>query len=348
MKTSIFRVGIIGAGSIARGQHLPAWRQIPDAEVAVICDINKNAAEMAMSEYGSCQIVLDYHEMMSMGLNAIDICAPNSVHFPAAKAALSAGISVLCEKPLCITAAQVRELGELAESKGLVLMTAQHLRFSDQALATRHFIEGDRLGEVYHAEVKALRRSLLPVTAGFIDGALSGGGPCLDIGVHALDLAMWCMGFPRPVRVTGNTRVNFAKGNAIPGSWGEWDRSLFSVEDFAAGFVHFENGSTLALTSSWLGHHVEAEEMSFRLFGMKAGLHWPSGDYADVVGGAFASGKISSPRSIDRPHLECIKAFYNAVREKSASPIPWQQTEKVIAILAGIYAAAKSGKEVVL
>ena len=52
----------------------------------------------------------------------------------------------------------------------------------------------------------------------------------------------------------------------------EWDRKRFSVEDFATGFVHFDNGATLTLEASWLGHQPETEDMSCQLFGTKGGV----------------------------------------------------------------------------
>ena len=96
-------------------------------------------------------------------------------------------------------------MGRLADKKKLKLMTAQHQRFTSSAMAIHKWAEAGHLGEVYHARVRAMRRAWLPGRPGFIDRKLSGGGPCMDIGVHALDCAMWIMGFPKPVRVSGTT-----------------------------------------------------------------------------------------------------------------------------------------------
>ena len=44
--------------------------------------------------------------------------------------------------------------------------------------------------------------------------------------------------------------------------WGEWDRARYSVEDFAAGFVHFDNGATGFMINSWSsGRRIFAVEM---------------------------------------------------------------------------------------
>ena len=340
------KVALVGAGGIARGQHLPGWNQIADAEVVAIVDINAEAARAAATEFCVPQVFTDYREMLKADVDIVDICTPNRLHTPVALAALKTGRHVLCEKPLAVTTAEVRQLGELADRKGLKLMSAQHMRYLPVSGDIRQWAATGALGEVYHARVRAMRRALLPISPGFIDSRLSGGGPCMDIGVHALDACLWMMDFPKPVRVTGTMKTNFAKGHVIPGKWGEWDRSLFDVEDFAAGFVHFENGATMTLEAAWLGHQEEDEDLSFQLFGKGAGVYWPSGRYASVVNGSFCQGTLSPAHAAASPHHQEIRAFFKSVADNEPSPVPWTETIRVIAILEAIATSSRSGREI--
>jgi predicted dehydrogenase len=139
-----------------------------------------------------------------------------------------------------------------------------------------------------------------------------------------------------------------ADGWKIPGMWGEWDRKLFSVEDFAAGFVHFENGATMTLEAAWLGHQQENEDMSCQVFGMKGGVKWPRGEFASVEGKTFAQGTLTAPRGVDRPHAEEIKAFHDCAVNNKPSPVPWTETIKVIAILEAVYRSQQKGREVTI
>jgi predicted dehydrogenase len=345
-----FRVGIVGTGGIARAQHLPGWRNIPNVNIVALADINKAAASAAAMEFGVPHVFTDFQELLKLDLDAVDVCTPNLSHVPIVQAALEAGKHVICEKPLAVTAREVRLLGELADRKGLQLMTAQHHRFGPAARAAKRWAEQGFLGPVYHARVKAMRRAWLPIAPGFIDARLSGGGPCMDIGVHALDLCLWLMGFPEPERVSGTARTNFAKGAEIPGMWGEWNRDLFTVEDFAAGLVHFKGaapgGGTLALETAWLGHQVETEDMSCQLFGLKGGLKWPDGQFASVQGGIFAQGTLTYPTHVDSAYHEELRAFYECIVKATPSPVPWRETEKVIAILEAIYVSQREGREI--
>jgi predicted dehydrogenase len=281
-------------------------------------------------------------------IDAVDICTPNRVHTPAVIAALNAGKHVLCEKPLAVTTEEVKQMAEAAEKSGKLLMTAQHQRFSAISTSIKRWVDAGNLGDVYHTRVHAVRRNLLPISVGFIVKELSGGGPCMDIGVHALDLAMHMMGFPKPVRVTGTSKVNFAKGDTIPGAWGEWDREKYSVEDFAAGFVHFDNGATMVLEASWLQHQKENEDMSSRMYGTKGSVTWPSGEFSTAINRVNIDGVIQPTPGLRPAHTEEIFAFYRAITEGLPSPVPVSQTISVIAILEALMQSSLEGKEISL
>ncbi len=90
-----------------------------------------------------------------------------------------------------------------------------------------------------------LRRAGLIPTPTFVLKNHSGGGPCIDIGVHILDLTLCFMGNPQPVAVSGVARAELAHQDGAFSSWGERTAvpREFDVEDFAAAFVRFENGA---------------------------------------------------------------------------------------------------------
>ena len=348
MKNRKFRIGIIGTGGIARATHLPAWKEMPEVDIVAVADVILERAQAIGREHGIAHAFDNYDDLLKLDLDAVDICTPNRAHTPAALAALAAGKHVLCEKPLAVSTREVRQMGQLADRRKLTLMTAQVHRFTAPGAAAKAWVDTGALGEVYHARVRAMRRAWLPIAPGFIDINQSGGGPCMDIGVHALDECLWLMGFPKPVRVSGVSRVNFAKGHRIPNMWGEWDRRLFSVEDFAAGFVHFDNGATLTLEAAFMGHQAETEDVSCQLFGLNGGLKWPSGEFARVEGGQFVQGTITPAKTVEKPFLAEIRAFHDAVVHRRPSPVPWTQTIKVMAILEAIYESQKRGREIVL
>jgi len=344
--SSKLRVGVIGVGGIAANQHLPGWANLPDVEVVALSDVAKERLDTVGDKFEVEERFTNYEDMLGLDLDIVDVCTPNRIHTPAVTAALGAGKHVICEKPLAVTTEEVRSMGELADANGLKLMTAQHMRYTPAAQAVKKWIEAGGLGDVYHARVHAMRRNLIPIAPGFLNRELSGGGPCMDIGVHALDLSLWLMDHPAPARVTGTTKTNFAKGANIPGGWGEWDRDLVSVEDFATGFVRFQNDATLVLETSWLGHQKEKEDMSCQLFGLDGGVEWPSAEFTEVTNGALSQGNLTNPMAGPPPHHAELADFATCVRDDLPSPIPWSESIRVIAILEAIYQSQESGREV--
>jgi predicted dehydrogenase len=346
MKNTL-KVGLIGTGGIVRGAHLkPGWTAVPDAEIVACCDVNEKAAQALADDFNIPHVFTDFREMLKLKeLDAVDICTPNKVHTPAVIAALEAGKHVLCEKPLAVSTEEILAMREALKKTDRILMTAQHHRYSEAAVAIKAWVDTGALGEVYHSRVNATRRNWLPTSPGFIDPKLSGGGPCMDIGVHALDTALWLMNFPKPVRVSGRAHTNFAKGFDMPGGWGEWDRSLFGVEDFASGYIHFANGSTMALEASWL-QHQEKEDFSATLLGKKSSVQWPSGHFHSVANRTLIDGKLLPAAGRKPAHTEEILAFAEAIRTGKSSPVPIEQTIYVIAILEAIMLSSKLEKEV--
>jgi predicted dehydrogenase len=89
--------------------------------------------------------------------------------------------------------------------------------------------------------------------------------------VHVLDLALWLMGNPQPVRVSAMTQRKFGTRPEIAKLLrSAWDPEKFDVEDFAVALVHFANDASLLLRASWVAH-VETQQFNVRLVGTEAG-----------------------------------------------------------------------------
>jgi len=178
----------------------------------------------------------------------------------------------------------------------------------------------------------------------------SGGGPCIDIGVHILDLTLWMMGNPKPVAVSGVTQNKLAK---LPGQFSTWGGPIpkfWDVEEFAAAMVRFANGSTLVIEVSWLLHHkTESEDMQMWLYGVKGGAHWPSNEIlsTDYKAKQLLNTQVTFEERGEPHAKECI-AFAEAVALRKPSPVPPEQSLDVITILDGLYRSAASGREVAL
>lgn len=345
------KVGIIGVGGIAK-THMPGWRASEHAEVVAACDIDEAILQRWGAENGVPLLTTNPADLYNdPGLSIIDICTPNNYHAPLAIAAMDAGKHVLCEKPLAPSADEVQAMIAARDRSGKLLMTAQHFRFRGTARALKAEIDAGVLGNVYHARSWMLRRALAPTRPGFVMKKHSSGGPCIDIGVHILDLTLWFMGFPELHSVTGVARAELAHQKGAFSTWAGLIPPEYDVEDFAAAFVRFKNGATLILEVSWLLHHdTTGEDMQMWLYGTQAGCHWPK---CEIYETNYASRQhynraLKLTGDLLEPHAqECVE-FAQAIMDGTPSPVPPEQSLQVIRILEAIYRSQETGGEVVL
>jgi predicted dehydrogenase len=345
------KVAVIGVGGIAR-THMPGWAASEHAEVVAGCDIDEAVLQRWGEQWEVQQLVTDAAQLFQdPDIDIVDICTPNNYHAPLSIAALDAGKHVLCEKPLAPTPAEIHDMIAARDRSGNMLMTAQHFRFRGTSKAMKAEIEAGALGDIYHARSWMLRRAAAPTRPGFILKRHSGGGPCIDIGVHILDLTLWFMGNPQPVAVTGVARAELGHQKGAFSVWGGPIPPEFDVEDFAAAFVRFDNGATLILEVSWLLHHdTGGEDMQMWLYGTKGGSHWPK---CEIYESNYATRQLYNrglqiTRDALEPHAqECVE-FAQAVVDGAPSPVPAEQSLQVMTILDGVYRSQAAGGEVLL
>lgn len=344
------KVGVIGLGGIANA-HMPGWRDSELAEVVAGCDINAGTLQKWGKQHEIKMLTTNADDLINdPDIDIIDICTPNNYHAPLAIAAMEAGKHVLCEKPLAPTPELVRQMIAARDRTGKQLMTAHHQRFRGVSRALKAEIDAGVLGNIYHTRAWMLRRAALLTRPGFIYKEHASGGACIDIGVHVLDLALWFMGNPKPVAVTGVSRTELAKK---PGSftiWG-WDEipQDMDVEEFAAAFIRFENGATLMLEVSWMLHHnTPGEDAQIWLYGQDGGAHWPK---SEIYQTNYASRQhynrgLMLTQDIRPAHAqECIE-FAQAVVDGTPVPVPAEHSLQVITILDAVYRSQETGREI--
>lgn len=96
------RIGIIGAGFAAHF-HLASYRKVygENFEIAGICGRNADRAQALAARHGIARCFDSVDTMLrDPGIDAVDICAPNSLHVPLILAAAAHGKHIICEKPL--------------------------------------------------------------------------------------------------------------------------------------------------------------------------------------------------------------------------------------------------------
>jgi predicted dehydrogenase len=237
-----------------------------------------------------------------------------------------------------------------AKDSGKILQVGFQLRFAAPGVFMKDYINKGHMGDIYYARAQALRRRGVPGWGVFIDKEKQGGGPLVDIGVHILDLTLHFMGHPRPVSASGKTWDTLGKDPALFNFWGDYDRSKYTVEDFAVGFIRFENGAVVTLESSFMGN-LENDPFQTQLFGTKAGATikgW-GGDNAVRIF-TEQDRQLFNLEPANMPHVESshvneVQAFVQAIHDGKPSPVPGEHGLILNAIFDAIYKSAETGKE---
>lgn len=354
------KVGIIGCGGIANFKHMPSLAKIEEVEMVAFCDVIKENAEKAASEFGveNAKVYEDYTELLQdESIEVVHVLTPNDSHAPITIAALEAGKHVMCEKPMAKTAEGARKMLEAAQRSGKILSIGYQNRYRTDSEYLHKTCSDGELGDIYFAKAHAIRRAAVPTWGVFIDEEAQGGGPLIDIGTHALDLTLWFMNNYQPKYVVGTTYRELAnnKEKSLANSFGPWDTDKFTVEDSAFGFIVMENGATIVLESSWALNTLDVGEAKTTLCGTLAG--------ADMRDGLRINGQKYSKHFIEKPQLGAdgvdfyegesmtpgekeARSFYDAVLYDKPLVVKPEQALVVTEILEAIYKSAETGKPV--
>ena len=338
------KIGIVGAGKICQGPHMGAYDKIDEAKIVAICDINPDKLNAAEKRYPDAKLYTDYREMIdNEELDAVDICTPNNFHSIVAIYALEAGLNVICEKPDAINGSEAEKMKAAAEKSGKTLMVIRNNRYRPSTKYLKQYIADGKMGEIYAGRCGWIRRRGIPGWGGwFTDKAQSGGGPLIDLGVHIIDLAMYLMGNPKPITVSGSTYSKFAHTSY----------SKTDVEDLAMGFIRFDNGACLQIEFSWASN-IECDQMFVELRGEKSGTRVSCIDKKfDIFTEEYGSNVTIKPACDDyccMPHHEAnIRHFIDVISGRCEPDFTPIQGVNMVKILEAIYKSAECGHEIAL
>lgn len=280
---SKLKIGVVGCGGIANQKHFPALKENADLnEIVAFCDIVEERAVKAAEEFGAegAKVYTDYKELLANpDVEVVHVCTPNVSHSEITVAAFEAGKHVYCEKPMSHNSEEAEKMVEAWKKSGKKFTVGYQNRFREEVQNLHDSCVNGDLGEIYYGKAHAVRRRGVPTWGVFPNKALQGGGPLIDIGTHALDITLWCMGNYEVDSVTGSVfyKLGGMKEATIGNLFGPWDPETFEVEDSAMGYIKMKNGAAIALEASWALNILESREASTTLCGTLAGAEIHSG-----------------------------------------------------------------------
>ncbi|MBI3836978.1 MAG: Gfo/Idh/MocA family oxidoreductase [Planctomycetia bacterium] len=295
------KIAIIGAGAVSDYHHVPAIRLDRRAALVGVCDANQELLHKRTADWGVAKITTDPEAICAdPEIDAVIIATPNYTHRPIALAAIWSGKHVMCEKPLGLNAAEVREMYQAARDANVVNMTAFTYRFAPAMRYMKRLVASGALGEPRH--FRSQRFLDWPETSwGWRQyRRLAGAGDLFDMTIHRIDLALDLLGplaricgalarfAPRTVTAVGES--------CDPSDVDDWSSIL---GEFASGATGVWEGTTLAKGYHRLGFGHEWAEINGSIGSAVYQLHTPNTLLVGKTGQDLAA--IDVPREFLKP-----------------------------------------------
>jgi predicted dehydrogenase len=248
--------------------------------------------------YGSAEEMAEAEARREDGIDFAVIVTPNAAHFAAARAFLSRGIHVACDKPLTFEVKEAEELGRLAREKGLLFLVTYTYTGYPAVKHAREMVARGDLGQVrfvnaeYPQEWLAtpLEKEGQKQAAWRTDPALAGPSNCVgDIGSHVENLARYVTGLEI-------SRLCARLDTFVAGR---------SLDDNASILVEYRGGAKGLYWSSQIAVGYD-NALRLRVFGSKASLQWSqeNPNYLTVSRLGEPTQVISRGRDALYPHAQ--------------------------------------------
>lgn len=232
------RVGVVGAGAIARVGHLPALRALGE-EVALVgaFDVDEGAVRSFCADAGVPRAYTDLGRMLAeQRPDLVVVCTPPAVHAEQTVAALRAGAWVWCEKPPCRSLAEYDAMAAAEGGPGgpYAAIVFQH-RFGSGAEHVRGLIARGAFGRplVAHCQTTWYRDAAYYAPPGRGTWAAEGGGTTMGHGIHQIDLMLDLLGPWAEVRAMAGRLVHDVE-----------------TEDVSTALVRFASGALATVVTS--------------------------------------------------------------------------------------------------
>ncbi len=237
-------------------------------------------------------------------IDIIDICTPNALHFETLKKAIRAGKAIYCEKPLCITVEEAKQIAQMAKETG----TIGHIVFNNRFLApvqrAKQLIDEGRLGRILSFRAEYLHNSALNIQkkAGWKqDKTVCGGGVLFDLGSHVIDLVYHLCGEFQSV--SGLEQIAYPIRMGMDGQ--SWQTN--ADEAFYMTAV-LKNGACGTLTASKLATGTN-DDLNLEIIGEKGSLRFSlmEPNWLYFYDATVADAPIGGMRGFTR--IECVGRY---------------------------------------
>ena len=193
---------IIGCGRIAE-RHAAQIAKI--GTLKAVCDIVREKADKLASLYNAKAYYSIVELLENETINVLSVCTPNFLHAEHALIALRANVNVLCEKPLCIHAADGKEMIDAALKAGKQLFVVKQNRYNPPVVFLKELIDSGKLGKIFSFQINCFWNRPEEYYTNWKGKKETDGGTLYTQFSHFIDLMYWMLGGVATVQsATGN------------------------------------------------------------------------------------------------------------------------------------------------
>ena len=335
------RIGLIGAGGVARARHLPRLAAIDEVELAVVWSRDGAKAAQAAVDFGIRQIVREWQYVVESRLvDAVIVATPPVNHLPATLAALSAGKHVLCQARMARNLLEARQMLAAARESGLVTALYPPMPGLRGDRVVRSLLaDGDYVGEIREVRVAGLAHQ--PPGDDYvwqID---------LDVaGLNTMTMGMWAEVLNRwvgPARSLSATATSHLGSRTTAGG----GLAPATVPDSIAISAELECGGTASYHFST--HASFAPPQAIEIYGTRGAIHYTL--FGDVVRGATAGDNELKEIEVpdDEVRLQTTDAeFVNVILHGGPIEPDFEEGVRYMEFTEAVAISAHTGKSVAL
>lgn len=226
MNEKDLKVGVVGVGRWGKNIIRNLWEM---GNAVAVYDPDPDRLSAAMKGRAGLIAAKSYNDLLAQ-VDAVAIAVPAVMHFEMARLALLQGKHVFVEKPPALHLSQVRELAEMSDKKGLILMAGHLLEYHPAVVQLREKVSAGEIGKVQYIYSSRLNLGVVRTEENIL----------WSFAPHDVSVLLRILG-EEPVKVSAHAAACLTPG----------------VYDVTVTFMEFESGAKAHIFVSWLHPYKE-------------------------------------------------------------------------------------------
>ncbi len=344
---NLINVALTSFGMSGEIFHAPLIAAHPRFNLKKVLERNNRRSQQL---YADVEVVKTLNEILAdESVELVVVNTPNPYHFDMCSQALEAGKHVIVEKPFTNTAAEAKQLIELAKINNCLLTVFQNRRWDGDFLTVRKVINSNVLGELVEYEAHYDRYRNYVEADTWKEETGPGSGILFNLGSHMIDQVLVLFGMPERVTATLSTQ---RQGGKVQDNY----HIMLTYEKLRvvlkSSYLVRELGPRYMLhgnEGSFIKYGIDPQEEALKAGKKPGSAGWgvePESDWGKLntsANGLHLVGKVESETG---NYLGFYDNVYAAMREGKELCVKPEQAMQVIRIIEAAQESSQTGKSI--